>query len=224
MRTRDRAQQNEVEVKLPVEDVPALRRRLKQIGARQISGRVYEFNTLYDSPRKKLALQGQIIRIRSEQPALRADQERHKLPAAAKLTFKGPVRGQAGKSSASHRASKKSRYKVREELELTLSDGEQMRQILCALGLRASFRYEKFRTTYGLPTQRNFKIEFDETPIGIFLELEGKPSSIQRVARLLGYAPSEYITETYGALYVAHMRRHRRIPSDMLFSTTKKTR
>lgn len=212
--------QNEVEVKLPVTDVPALRRRLVHLGARQISARTHEFNTLYDSQKKILARRGQMIRIRSEQPA---NQQRRILQAEAQLTFKGPVRGNAGKSSATRRLNK-GRYKVREELELTLSDGERMCQILCALGLRPAFRYEKFRTTYGLKSERNLKIEFDETPIGTFLELEGSPSSINRVARLLGYAPSQYMTQTYGTLYVTHMRQHGLKPSDMLFSTTKKSR
>jgi adenylate cyclase class 2 len=217
------ARQNEVEVKLPVTDVPALRRRLEHLGARQISARTHEFNTLYDSQKKKLARRGQMIRIRSEQPAPRENQQHRMLQTEAKLTFKGPVHGNTGKSSTT-RLLNKGRYKVREELELTLSDGKQMCQILCALGLRPTFRYEKFRTTYGLKSQRNLKIEFDETPIGTFLELEGSPSSINRVARLVGYAPPQYITQTYGTLYVTYMRQHGLKPSNMLFSTTKKSR
>jgi adenylate cyclase class IV len=99
-----------------------------------------------------------------------------------------------------------------------------MHRILSALSLRPSFRYEKFRTTYVLKDLRNLKIELDETPIGTFLELEGGPSSINRAAKLLGYIPSQYITQTYGDLYIADSRRHGSKPTDMLFSTTKKSR
>jgi adenylate cyclase class 2 len=114
------------------------------------------------------------------------------------------------------------RHKVREEAEITISDPERMSRILSALGLRPLFRYEKFRTTYALPAPRNLKIEFDETPIGTFLELEGSPSAIDRVAKLLGYAPSDYITRSYGALYIAHSRLHRYHPTRMVFPRTKK--
>ena len=69
---------------------------------------------------------------------------------------------------------------------------------------------------------RNLKIELDETPIGAFLELEGSPSSIDRVARLLGYTHSDYITQTYGALYIADSRLHGYKPTNMLFPSTKK--
>jgi len=99
-----------------------------------------------------------------------------------------------------------------------------MHRILTALGLRPMFRYEKFRTTYALRGLRNLKIEFDETPIGAFLELEGSPSAIDRAARLLGYARSHYITQTYGALYIADRRRHGSRPTDMLFPRAKKMR
>ena len=164
-----------------------------------------------------------MIRIRTEQPAPGANRKQRPLPAEAKLTYKGPAGGKRDPSSTTRRP-RKSRYKVREELELSVSDHDQMRQILGALRLRPSFRYEKFRTTYALRGLRNLKIEFDETPIGTFLELEGSPSAINRAAELLGYPHSQYITKTYGDLYVAHMRRKGRRPSDMLFSATRKWR
>jgi adenylate cyclase class 2 len=215
---------NETEIKLRVTDVSALRRRLQQLKARQISPRTHEFNTLYDTPKKNLSRRGQLIRVRVEQPASAASQKRHAAPTEAKLTYKGPAQAKSNKPLALDRPKKKGRYKVREECEVTMSDGKQMRRILTALGLRPSFRYEKFRTTFALQGQRNLKLEFDETPIGTFLELEGSPSAINRVARLLGYAYSQYITQTYGALYIADSRRHGSKPSDMLFSTTKKSR
>src|SRR5258706_561472 len=114
--------------------------------------------------------------------------------------------------------------KSNQEIETEISDAEQMRRILSALSLRPSFRYEKFRTTYVLKDLHNLKIELDETPIGTFLELEGSPSAINRAAKLLGYIPSQYITQTYGALYIADSRRHGLKPANMLFSLTKKTR
>ncbi len=60
-----------------------------------------------------------------------------------------------------------------------------MGSILRALGLYSTFRYEKFRTTYALPGIRGLKVEFDETPVGLFLELEGRC----RHHRSCGYSP-----------------------------------
>ena len=86
------------------------------------------------------------------------------------------------------------------------------------------FRYEKFRTTYALPGVRGLKIELDETPIGIYLELEGPLAGIDCGARLLGYARNDYLKETYGSLYLADCRRRGLKPCDMLFPPTKKLR
>ncbi len=234
----------EIEIKLRVTDVPALRIRLKQLGARVVTPRTYESNTLYDTPKKDLARRGQLIRIRANQLSSPTARKTRALPTKALFTYKGPP-PKSGMTirQANDEPRGKSRYKVREEIEIAVSDGEQMRRILGALGLCPLFRYEKFRTTYAISpgagatftlnssseawsppekSVRRLKIEVDETPIGTFLELEGSPSSIDRVARLLGYSQSDYISQTYGALYIAHSRLHGYKPTDMLFPPTKK--
>jgi adenylate cyclase class 2 len=88
--------------------------------------------------------------------------------------------------------------------------------MLGSLGLRPGFRYEKYRSTFRLP---GLHLDLDETPIGVFLELEGSPSAIDRTARALGYAPRDFIRATYYDLYAADCRRHGRIPRNMLFRT-----
>ena len=47
------------------------------------------------------------------------------------------------------------------------------------------FRYEKYRTTFRLP---GLHLDLDETPVGVFLELEGAPRAIDRAARSLGFS------------------------------------
>jgi len=211
----------EVEIKLRVTDVLALRRRLKQLSAREVSPRTHESNTLYDTATKDLARRGQLIRIRVEQSSPERSRNDRPLPTRTILTYKGPPQSAHRARPTIGRPRKKSRYKVREEFEVAVSGVEEMHRILHALGLRPSFHYEKFRTTYTLPTLRNLKIELDETPIGTFLELEGSPSAIDRVAGLLGYSHSDYITQTYGALYVADCRLRGRKPTHMIFQPTK---
>jgi adenylate cyclase class 2 len=225
----------EIEIKLRIANVSALHRRLNQLDARAVSPRTHESNTLYDTPKKVLARCGQLIRIRIEKPSPAKHGEHRPQPAQAVFTFKGPPQASSHVRPAIDTTRNKSRYKVREEVEITISDAEQMHRILIALGLRPIFRYEKFRTTYALRGLRNLKIEFDETPIGAFLELEGSPSAIDRAARLLGYARSRYINQTYGALYIADRRQpgagstwsppgNRHEPTNMLFPPAKKLR
>jgi len=214
----------EIEIKLRIANLSALRRRLHQLGAREVSLRTHESNTLYDTPKKDLARRGQLIRIRIETPSPAMHGKLRPQPTQAILTFKGPPQASSRVRPAIDTTRYKSRYKIREEVEIAISDAEQMHRILIVSGLRPIFRYEKFRTTYALQGLRNLKIEFDETPIGAFLELEGSPSAIDRAARLLGYARSDYITQTYGALYIADCRRGGHEPANMLFPPTKKMR
>jgi len=68
--------------------------------------------------------------------------------------------------------------------------------------MRPWFRYEKFRSTFSLPRMKGLKLVLDETPIGVFVELEGKREEIDRAAQLLGFGASDYVTQSYGALFM----------------------
>ena len=57
------AHREEIEIKLRVQDIAALRSRLKRLRAREITPRTHESNTLYDTPRQDLRRRGQLIRI-----------------------------------------------------------------------------------------------------------------------------------------------------------------
>jgi adenylate cyclase class 2 len=191
----------EIEVKLRVADAPRLLRQLARLGARLTRPRVHEMNTLYDTPDGNLARQGRMVRLRVERPAARPEgagkgrkMAKEKPEICALLTFKGPEKGA--------RANAPGRYKVREEHELRIFDHQEMPKILEALGLRPWFRYEKFRSTFQLPRVKGLQLVLDETPIGLFVELEGARGKINRTADLLGFARSEYITKTYGELFM----------------------
>jgi adenylate cyclase class 2 len=96
-----------------------------------------------------------------------------------------------------------------------------MRRIFEGLGLRGWFRYEKYRATYVLPGRHGWAkgllIEVDETPIGVFVELEGSAAAIDRAARELGYSPRDYVLKNYLLLYVEECKRRGEQPRDMLF-------
>lgn len=192
----------EIEVKLRIAVLPALVRELKRLGA-AAHGRVLEQNTLYDTPGSDFRIRGRLLRLRTETPA-----PSRILPGGAKqaiLTSKAPV----------PESGRRSRYKEKLEREVAVGSPARWLAALRAIGFRPSFRYEKYRTTFRLP---GLHLELDETPVGIFLELEGSPRAIDRVARALGYAPREYINGTYWDLYAADCRRRGRRPTNMLLS------
>ncbi len=57
----------------------------------------------------------------------------------------------------------------------------------------------------------------DETPVGVYLELEGTPNWIDRMARKLGFDEAAYITASYGRLYLEWCKAHEINPSNMIF-------
>jgi adenylate cyclase, class 2 len=205
---------HEIEIKLRIADLPALRRRLRALGARLFSN-VHERNVVFDTPQQRLRKKGQLLRLRLE-----STRGRSKASVRAVLTYKGPGAPRLGRFSRAPR-----RYKIREEVETPVSHPALLERILAGLGLQPSFRYEKYRSTYRLPRLSGVLIDLDETPIGVFLELEGSPRAIDRAARLLGFSPADYLVSSYAALYFDHCRRHRLRPSHMLFlpSRSRKT-
>lgn len=111
--------------------------------------------------------------------------------------------------------SPRSRYKEKLEREVVLRSARRSEANLRSLGFRPGFRYEKYRTSFRLS---GLHVELDETPVGTFLELEGAPRAIDRVARALGFSPRDYVRSTYWDLYAAECRRRGQIPRNMAFS------
>ena len=104
--------------------------------------------------------------------------------------------------------------KVREELETTVGDGALLIELCARLGFHVWFRYQKFREEY----QRGaLVITIDESPIGTFVELEGAENDILRMAADLDRSPSEFVRDSYLALFRKHQAVHGLSASDMLF-------
>ncbi len=168
------ASRREVEIKLPVKDASAARRLLLAQGFRLRRRRKFEANALFDTPERSLTKAGKLLRVR-------------RFGKDCLLTYKGP----AGRG----------RHKVRREIEVGVAEPGSAVEILRALGFEVIFRYEKYRAEYADPDGKGLAT-VDETPIGVFMELEGEPEWIDRTARRLGFDESDYITETYAELYL----------------------
>jgi adenylate cyclase, class 2 len=178
----------EIEIKLPVAGANLARRLLREAGFRVSRRRIFEANTVFDTPNLSLRTAQRLLRVREA-------------GAVVSVTYKGRP--------------KVSRHKSREELELTVSAAEPMVAILARLGFRPVFRYEKFRTEFRKPGVAGVAT-VDETPVGVFMELEGSPRWIDRTARQLGFSVQDYITESYGRLYLDWCRRKGVKPGNML--------
>jgi adenylate cyclase class 2 len=217
----------ETEIKLKINDARAFHRALKKIGARVVgqgTGRVHEENVIFDTPQGGLAKHGQLLRIRTESPEVRgkAKDKDSKAKARVVVTFKRPpVESAAGALDRTSRG----RYKIREEIEAEVGNADDLTKIFEGLGMAGWFRYEKYRTTFKLPASKAWAkgllIELDETPIGTFVELEGPPQAIDRVAEELGYSKQDYVLKNYLVLYVEECRRKGEQPRHMLFPEKK---
>jgi adenylate cyclase class 2 len=180
----------ETEIKLSVTDVASGRRILRTAGFRVTRRRVFEANTVYDTAEFALRKSSRLLRLR-EAGRVRT------------MTFKG--------------APEVTRHKSREELETDIPDLPAMAAILERLGFRPVFRYEKYRTEFRRPGSSGLAT-LDETPVGVYIELEGAPAWIDRTARAMSFAESDYITASYGRLYLEWCERKSIEPSDMMFA------
>jgi len=180
---------NETEIKLAVESTPAARRLLRAAGFTVSRRRVFESNVIFDTPQLTLCRADTLLRVRNA-------------GGLSTITYKGRPAV--------------ARYKSREELELEIADAGTMGAIIERLGLDPVFRYEKYRTEYRQRRGAGMAM-LDETPVGVYLELEGEPRWIDRTARQLGFGERDYIVRSYARLYLEWCRRKRIKPEDMVF-------
>ena len=180
----------EIEIKLRLPGkLRKIQRRLREVGFHITKRRALESNILFDNAKHTLRKHGKLVRVRLTH-------------GRRVLTYKGPAQP--------------SKYKKRPEVEIDLPNGASMEAIFTHMGYHPVFRYEKFRTEYSNSSAAG-KVLLDETPIGNFVEIEGSPRWIDHTARRLGFSPGDYITRSYGYLYLAYCRERRIRPKDMLF-------
>jgi adenylate cyclase class 2 len=165
----------EVEIKFRVADVSALQTRLQAAGFAPVTPRTLEHNRLFDMPARTLRTRNETLRIRRY---------------GSKWTVTHKARP-APEDTLPH--------KHRLETETELADGEALVSIFASLGYQVSFVYEKWRTEY---SDGQGHLMLDETPIGVYAELEGSAEWIDATAARLGVTRSEYITASYARLFM----------------------
>lgn len=180
----------EREIKLQFDSVDEARSAVVSAGATPLHGRRLQEDALLDTETEELRRRRCVLRVRIEN-------------GKSRLTFKGPVQPSA--------------MKVREELETMVGDGEILLRVFEELGLHVWFRYEKYREEFAY---EDVIVAIDETPVGIFIELEGSEPGIASFAETLGRSPSDYIVDSYRSLFLQHRERLGLIGPDMVFDVS----
>jgi adenylate cyclase class 2 len=164
----------EIEIKVPVESAAKGRALLRKHGFKVFAPRVFEENLVLDNEARSLYNLGLLLRVR------RAGK-------TVTCTSKGPE-------------SVGGPHKRREENEFQASDFDSTLAVFATIGFREAFRYEKYRTEFSRPGESGH-VTLDETPIGVFMELEGSAAWINRTAKLLGFPQEIWVTLSYARLY-----------------------
>jgi len=182
------AQGLEREVKIRFGSVVDAQRAVAASGAALSAGRRLQRDVLLDTPEGALRIRRSALRVRVEE-------------GRGFITFKGPVDLFAT-------------MKLREELETPVSEPNALLKLLDDAGFRPCFRYEKFREEYA---HGNAVVAIDETPIGVFVEIEGDETAVTAAAAALGKSPADYVLDSYRGLFLQHCMVHGITLNDMLF-------
>ena len=165
----------ETEVKIRVSDRKSLEAKLPGLGFTRVTVRALERNTLYDTPERTLRNSRQILRLRQYGNTWVVTHKR--VPGGSDA--EGP-------------------HKNRVETETVVEDGPVMGQVFEALGFIPVFVYEKWRTEWA---DLQGHCVLDETPLGLYAELEGPSEWIDATAHKLGIDENEFITLSYGRIF-----------------------
>ena len=178
----------EREIKLRFESVEEARKAVLGAGCTPRLGRRLQADALLDTADEQLRRRRCVLRVRMEN-------------GKSRVTFKGPVQPSV--------------VKVREELETLVGDGEVLLRILEELGLHVWFRYEKYREEF---SHDDVIVAIDETPVGVFVEIEGGEAGIESAAAALGRTRSDYILDSYRSVFLQYREACGLTTSDMVFA------
>jgi adenylate cyclase, class 2 len=184
----------EREIKLRFSSADEAREAIVACGATPLLGRRLQEDALLDSDDEELRRRRCVLRVRMEN-------------GKSRLTFKGPVQPAL--------------VKVREELETVVGDGDMLLRVLQELGLHVWFRYEKYREEFA---HEDVIVAVDETPVGVFVEIEGSEPGIAAMAEALGRCEADYILDSYRGLFLRHRDEFGISGQDMVFDAADGTR
>jgi len=177
-------------VKFRLDGRTAFEERLAAAGAGR-EGTESERNVLFDDEAGSLKVAGCALRLRTT-------------GRGALLTYKGKASFSGG-------------VKSRLELESAVGKPGAISALLAELGYVPQFIYEKRRTTWRFPDPSRPLVVVDETPLGLFAEIEGADAAVRALAAELGVSESAFLPESYVGLWMKAREADPALPLDMLF-------
>lgn len=170
-------QNEEIELKLRVDNLNNLENKLQNLGARLIKS-IHQKDLLFDAIFAKFDQRDQALRLRIETD----NQGRSR----SIFGFKGtPIDSEKGLRS-------------RPEYETEVEDPEKLQKILEAIGFYVAIVLEKGRNLYEAD---GVEIAVDKFDFGTFVEIEGLPDQIEIVRGKLELFKTEPITKGYIQLW-----------------------
>ena len=165
----------EIEVKLKVDSLPEIERKLAELGAEFLAEQL-QTDYLFDDANAALVTTDRCLRLRRQSVA---GDERYF------LTYKG--------------AKEKSNFKKRQEIEIEIVEAESTKKLLSALGYDMVMVVEKKRRLWKLG---GCSVALDQLPLlGAFVEIEGPDDeTIADVQQRLGLADLSHIAKSYAQL------------------------
>lgn len=173
----------EIEAKMKVNDLDAVRRRLDAAGAAR-GGHFLETNLFFDTEDRSLLAADQGLRLRINRD-LETGTEQYI------LTFKGPRRHGS--------------LKTRDEHELAVADPRAAATLLSHLGYAQVLSFQKKRESWMLD---DCHIELDDLPhLGSFVEIEGpSEQAVLDIRSRLGLADRALVRASYIGLLMSYLQ------------------
>jgi adenylate cyclase class 2 len=173
----------EIEAKMKVDRLDAVRDRLKELDAR-FAGDALETNVFFDTEDRALLAGDRGLRLRTAQ-ALPSNEKTNT------VTYKGPrLHGP---------------LKSRDERELDVADPDDATALFEALGYLRVLSFQKRRQSWEIG---NCKVELDELPhLGVFVEIEGNSEAdVMKVRETLQLNDRPLVKASYIALLMTYLQ------------------
>jgi adenylate cyclase, class 2 len=177
----------EREIKLRFDSIETAREAVLATGATPLRCRRLQEDSLIDTEDESLRRRRCVLRIRVEN-------------GKSRITFKGPVQP--------------SLMKLRDEFETVVGDGVLLLHIFEEVGFHVWFRYEKYREEF---SHDDVTVAIDETPVGVYVELEGSEHGILATTEALGRRPEDFVLDSYRGLFLKYREPLGLKGSDMVF-------
>lgn len=165
---------DEIELKFEIKDYQELIQKLLKLA--KLHSSAYERTIMYDE-NKKLFEKDARLRLRRKID-LKTNQEE------TEISYKKPKTREG--------------IKIEEEYETSVSNFDEIENILANIGFTKVSSYERIRDTF---KKDSMKITIDSFPFGDYLEVEGEMQEIQEIAQELGFDMEKNITKSCDDIY-----------------------